>query len=104
MFICEVWLFDWYFPQFCKSDMSKYGYLEGFQRVPSISRYRESTVYCSAQFNHVVIQAAVCDWTTSMNNIFPFCLISLVHSVGFVRYEYARFLKLESLSIFRRYI
>ena len=20
MFICEIWLFDWYFPQFCKSD------------------------------------------------------------------------------------
>ena len=30
MFICEIWLFDWYFPQFCKSDMSKYGYLEVF--------------------------------------------------------------------------
>ena len=44
MFICEIWLFDWYFSQFCKSDMSKYGYLEVFQRVPSISRYRESTV------------------------------------------------------------
>ena len=44
MFICENWLFDWYFPQFCKSDMSKYGYLEVFQRVPSTSRYRESTV------------------------------------------------------------
>ena len=28
----------------CKSDMSKYGYLEVFQRVPSTSRYRESTV------------------------------------------------------------
>ena len=28
MFICEIWLFDWYFPQFCTSDMSKYGYLE----------------------------------------------------------------------------
>ena len=30
MFICAIWLFDWYFPQFCKSDMSKYGYLEVF--------------------------------------------------------------------------
>ena len=29
MFICEIWLFDWYFPQYCTSDMSKYGYLEG---------------------------------------------------------------------------
>ena len=45
MCICEIWLFDWYFPQFCKSDMSKYGYPEVFQRVPSTSRYRESTVY-----------------------------------------------------------
>ena len=44
MFICEIWLFDWYFPPFCKSDMSKYGYIEVFQRVPSISRHRESTV------------------------------------------------------------
>ena len=31
MFICEIWLFVWYFPQFCTSDMSKYGYLEVFQ-------------------------------------------------------------------------
>ena len=35
MFICECWLFDWYFPQFCKFDMSKCGYLEVFQRVSS---------------------------------------------------------------------
>ena len=35
MFICEIWLFGWYFPQLCTSDMSKYGYLEVFQRVPS---------------------------------------------------------------------
>ena len=45
MFICEIWLFDLYFPQFCKSDMSKYGYLEVFQRVPSTSRSREIAVY-----------------------------------------------------------
>ena len=44
MFMCEIWLFVWYFPQFCTSDMSKYGYLEVFQRVPSTSRYRESSV------------------------------------------------------------
>ena len=31
MFICEIWLFDWYSPQFCTSDMSKYGYLEVFR-------------------------------------------------------------------------
>ena len=47
MFICEIWLFVWYFPQFCTSDMSKYGYLEVFQRVPSTSRLRESTVLVS---------------------------------------------------------
>ena len=33
MFICEILLFDWYFPQFCKSDVSKYGYLKVFQRA-----------------------------------------------------------------------
>ena len=44
MFVCEIWLFDWYFPQFCTSDMSKYGYLEVFQWVPSTSGSREPTV------------------------------------------------------------
>ena len=34
------------FPQFCKSDMSRFGYLEVFQRVPWNSRQRESTVDC----------------------------------------------------------
>ena len=34
MFICEIWLFDWYFPQFSTSDMSKYRDLEVFQRGP----------------------------------------------------------------------
>ena len=38
MLICEMWLFDLYFPQLCESDMSKYGCLEVFQRVPSTSR------------------------------------------------------------------
>ena len=32
MFICEIWLFDWYFPQFRKSDMSK-------TRSTDISKY-----------------------------------------------------------------
>ena len=35
MFICENLVV---FPQFCTSDMSKYGHLEVFQRVPSTSR------------------------------------------------------------------
>ena len=46
MFICEVWLFDWYFPQLCKSDMSKYGYLKVFQRVPLTSRELTLRVDC----------------------------------------------------------
>ena len=36
--ICKIWLFKLIFPQYYKSDMSKYGYLELFLRVPSISR------------------------------------------------------------------
>ena len=36
--ICKIWLFKLFFPQYYKSDMSKYGYLEVFLRVPSISR------------------------------------------------------------------
>ena len=43
MFICESWLFDWYFPQFCKSDMSKYGYFEVFH--PFDFRDNESRPY-----------------------------------------------------------
>ena len=35
--ICKCWLFKLFFPQYYKSDMSKYGYLEVFLRVPSIS-------------------------------------------------------------------
>ena len=35
MFIWEMWLFELFFPQFCKSDMSRYIYHEVFQRVPS---------------------------------------------------------------------
>ena len=34
MFICEIWLFGWYFSQFCTSDMSKYGYLEVVSEGP----------------------------------------------------------------------
>ena len=39
-----MWLFELLCPQFCKFDMSRYGYLEVFQRVPWNSRQRESTV------------------------------------------------------------
>ena len=36
--ICKNWLFKLFFPQYYKSDMSNFGYLELFLRVPSISR------------------------------------------------------------------
>ena len=66
MFISDIWLFDWYFPQFCKSDMSKYGYLEVFQRVPSISRYREWTVYVLDYLSRILFclltSSFVCLW------------------------------------------
>ena len=34
MFICVIWLFDWYFPQFCKSEMLKYGLSRSFSEGP----------------------------------------------------------------------
>ena len=39
-----MWLIKLVFPQICKSDMSKYRYLEVFQRVPWNWTLRESTV------------------------------------------------------------
>ena len=38
VFICEMWLFDLFFLQFCKCDISRYEYIKVFQRVPWISR------------------------------------------------------------------
>ena len=38
-------LIEFIFPELCKSDVSRYGYLEVFQRVPWNLRYRESTVF-----------------------------------------------------------
>ena len=56
MFICESWLFDTYFPQFCTSNMSKYGYLEVFQRVLLASRYRESNIHVLLLFQNIFAQ------------------------------------------------
>ena len=44
MFICEIWLFVWYFPQLCISDMSKYGYIEVFRGSLRL-RDNESRLY-----------------------------------------------------------
>ena len=39
-----MWLYNLFLPQFCKSDMSWYGYLKVFQRVPCSLRYSKFTV------------------------------------------------------------
>ena len=72
MFICEIWLFLWYFPQFCKSDMSKYGYLEVFQRVPSTSRKQEPTInmYCVISQNFDSFAAHIL-YYSSLNQLIP---------------------------------
>ena len=36
IYICKLWLFDSFFPQFCISDMSRYGYLEVFRESVGI--------------------------------------------------------------------
>ena len=56
MFICEIWLFDWYFPKFCTSDMSKYGYLEVFRGSLRL-RDNESRLYSRLLSGAVVIGA-----------------------------------------------
>ena len=73
MSICEICLFDWYFAQFCKSDMSKYGHLEVFQRIPSTSRYRESTVT-------VLLLNGVVNRRTIKQQIFSLPLIAVLRA------------------------
>ena len=38
IFIREMWLFHLFFPEFCKYDISRYGYLEVFQNIPWTAR------------------------------------------------------------------
>ena len=60
MFICEIWLFDWYFAQFCTSDMSKYGYLEEFFRGSLRLRDIESRLYTPfALRKHLCVYSAI---------------------------------------------
>ena len=45
-YICLMWLIELVFPQFCKSDMSKYGYLEYFREslgIRDITRFTSMT-------------------------------------------------------------
>ena len=54
MLICEILLFDWYFPQFYTFDMSKYGYLEACHvRIPMTPSkyYLLNTNTCSLALN-----------------------------------------------------
>ena len=70
MFICESWWFGWYFPQFCKSDMSKYVYLEVPQRVPSTLRQQESTVFVASSETVSIPLNASCHNGHASNNIY----------------------------------
>ena len=51
MYTFEMWLFDLFFPQFCKSDMSKYGYLEVFEGPLD---FKITRVYCISVLAHLV--------------------------------------------------
>ena len=41
-----MWLFDLFFPQFCKYDMSNYGYFEVFKKVPKTEITRVDCSSC----------------------------------------------------------
>ena len=55
IFICEMWLFDSFFPQFCKSDMSSYGYLEVFWRALRLclSFYLLAAIFCTCRSSNL---------------------------------------------------
>ena len=48
----KFWLFVWYFPQFCTSDMSKYGYLECFSGSLQL-RDNESRLYVALILSNI---------------------------------------------------
>ena len=57
MFIIEMWLFELIFFLVCKSDMSRYGYLEVFQRYPWTSITR---VDCTSDYSqHSLVMLAL---------------------------------------------
>ena len=49
--IYEMWLYDLFYPQFCKFDMSKYGYLNVFHRVPWIEITRVDCIWLKNVFS-----------------------------------------------------
>ena len=74
-----MWLFDLFFPQFCKSDISRYGYLKVFQSPLDVEITRvDCTSFISNKFdvfyclkdNYIVAYFDTClilqpFWTTS---------------------------------------
>ena len=48
--MCEKWLLDLFFSQFCKSDMSRYGYFEIFQ---SLLDFKTTRVDCPVFSRHM---------------------------------------------------
>ena len=50
-----MWLFDLFFPQFSKSDISRYWYLEVFQTVPD-------EIACNRLSHHDLHYLPICFW------------------------------------------
>ena len=64
-----MWLIELVFPQFCKSDMSKYGCLEVFHRVPWNSKKNESRLYFEGQNSRM---SKVRFWSNVTNYLFTY--------------------------------
>ena len=60
-----MWLFDLFFPQFCKSDMSRYGYLEVFKRFLGIRDVCVSTPVEDPFILHLDM-SLLCTWCTAI--------------------------------------
>ena len=67
-----MWLFELFFPEFCKSDMLRYGYLEVFQRVPWNSNNESRLYFCFGQRQYV--------WENRYTIIFTELVIFLLYT------------------------
>ena len=76
MFMCEIWLFVWYFPQFCTSDISNC--FSGSLRL----RDNESRLYLVFTENPAVNHRNVMHFTssiaTSVTSIYTMAVLNLI--------------------------